>query len=464
MQWLTLRRFRGSANIHSESISGNVQFDSPSVSPQEQSFPQESLHHVLSLLDLLLTDERRFKAAEKDKMRKEKEVLTTVMCGVEMLIERGFDYPPETQAFLHFSARLRDIRFRGRSGPQLEISRNLYKELKTRNQSSEEDEGLPDCMFSEEDLQHLMTVLSSGLVFRNYNRSIRIMHRFFSSAKPCVSSAQTSTVEWLREDLRCIGVEDITSIEMVPTEKENKQHAKAVLDKYKTANESLEKVMRMTLSTYASLEPIHAHPEGGRLRSKRRYVVLSRAYVIVVFTFSMVVAILNFGNRDNVFERIFDAVQVSTLLLVTIFGLVKLTSEDPNVIRNNFLGYRVVRSARDVVRAWGLNSEDEVKKALAYSQRPQGWLDKDGSCYVVTGRGRGILLSYGIESRLLYEIGGDFDDNRYFRGNDTKGHLIDIESSELKTAHFRETDIRHLFPILSQTNRMVSLVGTMNCK
>eukprot|EP00177_Eucheuma_denticulatum_P002086 GFKZ01003730.1.p1 GENE.GFKZ01003730.1~~GFKZ01003730.1.p1 ORF type:complete len:486 (+),score=46.89 GFKZ01003730.1:217-1674(+) len=422
---------------------------------RQSNFPQESLRDVLVLLMLLIKDKSRFLKNEKSQMDEERLVLTTVFCGVEFLLKRGVDYPTRTTKFAHFRQRLRDVKYRGSTGPQLQTGDLYVTSRKSIPSVGGGAVDIPTDDYTQHDLDLLMAVLSSPLVFRNYNRSIRIMHMFFAHVPTnCSPAYLENTKKWLAADLSNLG----NDVEM-PMHRGQKEVVSTILEAYQILSDSFREFQSVNFPKFESLEPIRFHPEGGKLRLKWTYVWLSRVYVVVVLIFSVVVAVLNFGSRDNLFERIFDAVQVSTLLLVSIFGLVKLTSEDPNVIRNSFLGYRVVRSSGDVMRVWDLRTEDELKQALAYTSEPQPWVEKEGTCYVVSGRGRGILLSYGIEPYLLYEVGGDIDGIRYFIGNDAKGYLIEVVSPELETAHIKENDYKHLFPKLSRTCPRISRLG-----
>ena len=161
---------------------------------------------------------------------------------------------------------------------------------------------------------------------------------------------------------------------------------------------------------------------------------MSRLYVGVVVAASVAVGIINLANRDNVFERVADGVQFATVFLFTVFGLFKLSSDDPSVIRDTFLGFCVVRTAANIVRVCKFESETELKKLLAVATTRQGWLDEQGSCYVVAGTWKGITLSAGISPHILYELGCDFDGNRYFRPGEEKGYWVDYDWKNLHIA------------------------------
>ena len=71
---------------------------------------------------------------------------------------------------------------------------------------------------------------------------------------------------------------------------------------------------------------------------------LAIGWVIVACIISVLVGALNLVKRNNAFERFMDSVSTATLLLVSVFGLIKLTSEDDNAIRNTLLGHKILRN------------------------------------------------------------------------------------------------------------------------
>lgn len=74
------------------------------------------------------------------------------------------------------------------------------------------------------------------------------------------------------------------------------------------------------------------------------------------------------------YERLGDGVQVITVLLVTVFGLVKLTSEDDNAIRNVILGRKILRNSSDVSRYLKAEWKD-IYLALVTTEEEIPWLE-----------------------------------------------------------------------------------------
>ena len=97
-------------------------------------------------------------------------------------------------------------------------------------------------------------------------------------------------------------------------------------------------------------------------------------YVIIALLFSVSVAVGNWARRDNLYERIVDAIEACVTLLVSAFGLVKLTSEDQNAIRNALLGKKVLQKTSEVQRYLRQKSKGRIKVFAGCVKPGTRWL------------------------------------------------------------------------------------------
>lgn len=96
------------------------------------------------------------------------------------------------------------------------------------------------------------------------------------------------------------------------------------------------------------LKSIEHHPEGAIVKASQVEQGVAIGYVLLATGIAILAGVLNFAGRDNAFERMTDTATTATFLLVSVFGLAKLKSEDDNVIRNTLLGYKLLRTGGDV--------------------------------------------------------------------------------------------------------------------
>lgn len=113
---------------------------------------------------------------------------------------------------------------------------------------------------------------------------------------------------------------------------------------------------------------IKKHSDGGIIELKLHVKMLARSYVLFALIISFCAGYFDWYDRGNTAERIMDGVQVATTMCVSVFGLIKLTSEDDNAIRNTLLGVRILRKPQQLAFYLGLSSESQLKAFL--SRRP----------------------------------------------------------------------------------------------
>lgn len=165
-------------------------------------------------------------------------------------------------------------------------------------------------------------------------------------------------------------------------------------------------------SRLSVLESIEWHPQGAVVQTPKWRQFLAWLYVTFAFMLSVVVGVANFGNRDGLFERISDVAQTATLLLVSIFGLVKLTSEDDNAIRNVLFGRKVLRTAQDVQRVVCAKNERELRVMIARSRKEMKWLDPDRTSFATGGASGTLKLRKGMGIVDFVDAGWRISGNR----------------------------------------------------
>lgn len=155
------------------------------------------------------------------------------------------------------------------------------------------------------------------------------------------------------------------------------------------------------------LKSIKQHQEGGVVIRNRLQQAVAIGYVILASTFSILVGALDFAGRDNAFERVTDVATTATLLLVSVFGLVKLTSEDDNAIRNTLLGYKLLRNINDVERYYNRHRKERVpiQTALVAVNTPLHWLADSNTCYLQFRPLGSIAYTTGISARDMRQLG-----------------------------------------------------------
>lgn len=154
------------------------------------------------------------------------------------------------------------------------------------------------------------------------------------------------------------------------------------------------------------LKSIQAHQEGGKVRRPRWCQALAIMWVLFSLALSIAVGAANLAGRDNWFERLTDSVSSATVLLVGIFGLVKLTSEDDNAIRNSLRGFSILRNVKDVRKYFKWKMRDvPFELALAAADRPLLWLADGNTSYLQHTPLGSIACVGGVRSKDLLPLG-----------------------------------------------------------
>lgn len=415
---------------------------------------EASFHDFLAILNILIDGEKKLHSDE------DKKVWSVVYEGIQVLVWLKFDYNKQNDCLIHFKHRIRNPRYKGKRGPQL-IEGNEFHNMRSHLKRSISPGA--SSIYSEhmQQFDRLVKILNSKLFFCNYNRSVRFLDLIFTIIIEGKEIKQ-STADWIRDDLCMLSARNdeknfcyddhlVACSEIESNFNNSFSSADYFLDLYERVSKCNEKFVRVHLNKLKDLKKIEQHPEGAKVRINIFKFIFAWVYVLFVLTASVSVGVLNVAGRENWYERLMDVVQTATLLLVSVFGLLKLTSEDQSVIRHTCLGYKVLRSPEDVMKAWGLETEEDLKIAIALKEDGYEWLDRDGTCYAVGATaGKGIRLSRGIETRTLYRLVGGFDGNRYFHGDKKLGfHIKYMESGATHILAGAQPDMKYLYPNLA---------------
>ncbi|PXF49477.1 hypothetical protein BWQ96_00793 [Gracilariopsis chorda] len=164
-------------------------------------------------------------------------------------------------------------------------------------------------------------------------------------------------------------------------------------------------------SLIENLKSIKYHTEGAMVSTGLFWKISAWTYITGVILAALLTAALNIASRDNLFERFTDMAAVLTTLLVSVFGLLKLKSEDPNVIRNTLRGFKVLRHFEDVVREVKCDDEAYLRMVLSVGAADVDWLDREGSCYALTQRSGRIRDTVGAKLGELTRAGWFFSEH-----------------------------------------------------
>lgn len=118
----------------------------------------------------------------------------------------------------------------------------------------------------------------------------------------------------------------------------------------------LDFIFRITI--IRDLDLVEYSPDGGKLKLRGWCRALAWVYVGVSVFLGVYTGTQNLASRLNVYERVMDCIQVVTLMLISVFGLLKLTSSDVSVVR-------VARSPKALLLSLGMESESQLKSKLA---------------------------------------------------------------------------------------------------
>lgn len=140
-----------------------------------------------------------------------------------------------------------------------------------------------------------------------------------------------------------------------------------------------------------NLDSVEYSPDGGKLKLRGWCRVLAWLYVGFSVFLGVYTGMQNLASRVNAYERVMDCIQVMTLLLISVFGLLKLTSSDVNAVRNTLKGYRIARSPKALLLSIGMESESQLKAKLAVRGKDIPWMENYNCCILDHIKCTGVL-------------------------------------------------------------------------
>lgn len=120
-----------------------------------------------------------------------------------------------------------------------------------------------------------------------------------------------------------------------------------------------------------------------------RRQTLAWMYISVVVLCSILCAVLDWNKQNQVFDQAKDAFEISTIFLVSVFGLFKLTSEDPNALKNLASGKSLVDDLEDASKLLQ-SSTESMQKLLGIESETPDWAAADGCSYGRNVYGEGL--------------------------------------------------------------------------
>lgn len=153
------------------------------------------------------------------------------------------------------------------------------------------------------------------------------------------------------------------------------------------------------------------HNDNGLIyRYRAKWAVLAaRLWVAFVSILAVATGILNFGGRENLFERITDSISVIGIGLFTIFGFVKIASDDADVIKNLLIGIKIMPRYKNIKSDIERHTDITVEEIMLMAKGEVCWADPDSFCYSRTSR-RGTFKSIvGLSEEGLNKRGGFYN-------------------------------------------------------
>lgn len=156
---------------------------------------------------------------------------------------------------------------------------------------------------------------------------------------------------------------------------------------------------------------------GVHYKGNRKHQIAAWLYITLAAIVSLAVGITNAGGRSGVYERVMDVFATASFLLVSVFGLVKLRSEDQGVLHNTLRGYELITSFKRVAEVTSGGDKELLRKCANLGLGNFSWLNSAGSCYATVDTTGVVLYSDGISNATLA-------DNCWYYGGKTASNMI----------------------------------------
>lgn len=174
------------------------------------------------------------------------------------------------------------------------------------------------------------------------------------------------------------------------------------------------------------------------------YRLIAWSYLFIATTFALVVGFANLGNRSSIYLRIIDTIQALTTCLVSVFGIIKLTGEDKQVIRNALLGKRRILRSDDLARYLRLDSPSEIKAFAGILESSHNFIRKVRDSMLTTRRFDGGVLVYEIPNlHQMLKAGWIMRQNEFFDQRGRRFRVSErLNSFELRENYDEERSLR----------------------
>ncbi len=117
------------------------------------------------------------------------------------------------------------------------------------------------------------------------------------------------------------------------------------------------------------LNGIKSHPEEGLVELNKWLTWAARLYVLITLGLTILVAARNVGNSKNWLRRVLDGLQVLTFLWFSVFGQIKLTSEDASIVKHIIEGVIILRNSDHVIKHLHCQDATELKQLVMETER-----------------------------------------------------------------------------------------------
>ena len=156
------------------------------------------------------------------------------------------------------------------------------------------------------------------------------------------------------------------------------------------------------------VEKMRYDPHGIRVKPSVVRTFSAWAWVAASFIFAVSVGAFNLTGKENWLERVLDSIAVITFMLISVFGLIKLKSEDEHAIRNVLLGYRIVKKPNELIKYYDSKPgmrQRSIYQAIVASEESLGWLSSTRACYARKKPTGNFILTGSLSVQEAWQTG-----------------------------------------------------------
>lgn len=161
-------------------------------------------------------------------------------------------------------------------------------------------------------------------------------------------------------------------------------------------------------------------------------------YIIISVLVALLVGVTNAGDRDNGYDQLKDSLDVATILLVSVFGVFKMRSDDPNALTNLAAGRRPVANLLEATQLLR-GGVDNIQRLLATDRGGNArWAGANGCCYARAVDGPG--LETGAASVPALKHAGFFFLESLYKRPFSWDTALPVRNAEVDRGHFSRRD------------------------